>query len=127
MNQLTLMFKEIQSFIKNPSFFLFNIVISIESCRPYCTIAYTTRDTGHRNSDVYKGCPKYKREFLKYCTIMKTRSCCISYNAPFLPTLNSQLGQTVLFSGLPITRCKNGGKFKSRVNFKYPASTRDLN
>ena len=27
MNQLTLMFKEIQSFIKNPSFFLFNIVI----------------------------------------------------------------------------------------------------
>ena len=43
----------------------------------------------------------------------------VSYNAPFLLTLNSQ---TVLFSGLPTTiyKCKNGGKFKSCVNFGTP-------
>ena len=44
----------------------------------------------------------------------------VSCNAPFSPTPNSQLSQTVLFSGLPTTRCKNGGKFKSCVNFGTP-------
>ena len=35
-----------------------------------------------------------------------------SYNAQFLLILNSLSYQTVLFSGLPTTWCKNGGKFK---------------
>ena len=45
---------------------------------------------------------------------MKTR-CCVSYNAPFLLTLNSQLSNCSFFR--VANQCKNGGKFKSCVNF----------